>query len=611
MTLQELKEKLDNMEGDYRFDFGREEDCLYLFEQYGGEENMKEKFPRTYGAFWKTRKNAADRNGQCAEPAGQTGIYSGKIGKLAVERTNAISMERTGAIPMEKQPDDLPACRLKTELSCNFLDGTKEVCDEEPAEEWKGIVIQVKIKEKNSPKYLINKSIVVDSAHQYHNFVHTMEKYESEYNNKEYDVRMEVTGRDPSGILHKQVTAKSFKIGDVEEYNIYNVVLDDPSAKNAKHQNSGEIVMLYGRMNEQSVYADADYKGGDYYANTFSNEQVHLLLPLKGEIILDYKVKPVGLTKPGKGETLSRSTATYDYKGQEFTYRPDLNDGQLYEKMKGCFEADTYMESVRTKVRFDIRIPDTGRSDLDWHSDVKGIQNGDPKTVMLDGCFTYSAKNALDVVTEDQISITSRNKKFMAEAKKNYYEFDRATNTVYIPPITIYWGCFARETLIGMADGSEKEACDIRPGDLVMGYGKKELEVEDVVTGRDQMILLIETKAHGSIRVSGGHPMMCGGELKRAASVEPGDRLDLADGGHAEVVRTESVEYDDTVYNFTFAGEEEGAWLIANGFYSGDLRMQNKKSRKKKTPLTQEDREFIDEMKAFQRMCAGEETELS
>lgn len=359
--------------------------------------------------------------------------------------------------------------------------------------------------------------------------------------------------------------------------------------------------MLYGRINEQAVYADADYKDGDYYKNTFSHDQVHLLLPLKGDIILEYKTKPLGLTKPD-GFVLPRSEATYDYKEQIFTYRADLEDDPLYEKMKGCFRADKYIEGVRTRVQFDVRIPDAGRSDLDWHCDVKGIQNAEPKTIMLNACFVYSVQNLLGVEAQEQISIKSRKKEFMESVGKKYYEFDRQTNTVYIPPITIYWGCFAKDVRIRMADGSEKEACAVTQGDRVLGYGNQELTVESVVTGRDKTIQLIETKEHGSIRVSGGHPMMCRGALKRAMSIVPGDMLDLADGGLAEVIRAETVDYDDTVYNFTFAGKEEGVYLSANGFYSGDLRMQNQKRKTKAGGLTQEEKEFIAEMKAFQKM---------
>lgn len=594
MTLQELKKKLADGNMSYTFNFAKKADCQYLFEQYGGEENMRQKFPRIYDAFQKSRENAMKKVVRQGQPSDGADTVSGKVGKLVIDRI----VTKSKAVKSVSRP----LCRLKTELSCNFVDGTKDVCDDKPAEEWKGISIQVKIKEKNSPKYVLNKNIVVESAQQYHDFLHTREGYLSEFDNKKYDIEIDLTGMDPAGMLNKKIIKENTSLGDVETYNIYNVVLDDPAAKNAKHQNSGEIAMLYGRMDEQAVYADADYKDGDYYKNTFSDGKVHLLLPLKGDMILDYKTKPLGLTKPDGTEPLSRSTATYDYKGQIFTYRTDLKDDQLYDKMKGCFKADEYQAGVRTRVQFDVRIPDTGRSDLDWHCDVKGIQNAEPKTIMLDACFVYSVQNALGVEAQEQISIMSRSKDFMESAGRKYYEFDRQTNTVYIPPITIYWGCFAKDVRIRMADGSEKEACAVAQGDRVSGYGNQELTVESIVTGRDKTILLIETKEHGGIRVSGGHPMMCRGAMKRAVSIVPGDMLDLADGGLAEVTRAEVVDYDDTVYNFTFAGEEEGVYLAANGFYSGDLRMQNKKRKTKAAGLTQEEKEFIAEMKAFHKM---------
>lgn len=597
MAFKTLEEKLAEGKGSYTFDFTKEEDCQYLFQEYGGEENMKKNFPRAYEAFEKARRDGEIRRSLGGEEAASGNTFSGEIGKLTVADVKKTTAGRSASSGVGK---------LKTELSCNFIDGTKEVCDEELAEEWKGIAIQVKIKEKNFPRYILNKNIVVESAHQYHKFLYTGEGYISEFNHKKYDIRIDLTGLDPGGKLNKQILTSEISLGNVEAYNIYNVEVDDPAAKNGKHQSSGEIIMLYGRENEQKLFADADYKGGDYYNNTFSNGKVHLLLPLKGDIVLDYKVVPQGLKKPDEGECLSRPEATYDYKQQSFTYRADLDDNQLYDKMKNCFTQESYREGVRTKVHFDLRIPDGERSDLDWHQDVKGIQNGEPKTIMLDARFTYLVKNSLGVEGEEQITIASRKKDFMKEIEKEYYEFDRGTNTVYIPPITIYWGCFAGDVLITMADGSQKAACDIGPGDLVLGYGNQKLTVEEVVKGEDKTIFSIETKEHGAIRVSGGHPMMCEGALKRAAAIMPGDMLDLADGGTAEVMKAEEAEYGGTVYNFTFAGEEEGVWLIANGFYSGDLRMQNKKKEQKKTCLTQEEKEFVEEMKAFYRTMEEE-----
>lgn len=234
MTLQELKKKLAGGNMSYTFNFARKEDCQYLFEQYGGEENMRQKFPRVYGAFQKSRENAVKKSVRLGQPSGGADTFSGEAGKLAIESIGT----KSEAVKSVSQQ----ICRLKTELNCNFIDGTKNVRDDEPAEKWKGISIQIGIKEKNSPKYLLNKNIVVESAHQYQKFLHTREGYLSEFNNRKYDIEIDMMGMDPAGRLNKQIINREYSLGDMEIYNIYNVVLDDPAAKNTKHQNSGEIV---------------------------------------------------------------------------------------------------------------------------------------------------------------------------------------------------------------------------------------------------------------------------------------------------------------------------------------------------------------------------------
>lgn len=90
--------------------------------------------------------------------------------------------------------------------------------------------------------------------------------------------------------------------------------------------------------------------------------------------------------------------------------------------------------------------------------------------------------------------------------------------------------------------------------------------------------------------------MMKDGESVRASRLKVGDKLNLADGSLAEVERIDVVEYNDTVYNFTFVDENEGNYIVANDFYSGDLRMQNKKDKIPERILTPEDKLFIAEM---------------
>lgn len=91
--------------------------------------------------------------------------------------------------------------------------------------------------------------------------------------------------------------------------------------------------------------------------------------------------------------------------------------------------------------------------------------------------------------------------------------------------------------------------------------------------------------------------MLCGEMRKRASELAPGDRLSLRGGGFAEVESVTVVPYNDKVYNFTFAGCEDGEYLIANGFYTGDLYMQNKKTQSERPPLSGEEQAFIEEMR--------------
>jgi hypothetical protein len=150
-----------------------------------------------------------------------------------------------------------------------------------------------------------------------------------------------------------------------------------------------------------------------------------------------------------------------------------------------------------------------------------------------------------------------------------------------------------------LADKTEKDACDVVGGDTLMGYDGKILTVENILTGTDATIHQISTKEHGSIKVSGGHPMLCKGTIKRACEITPGDELDMPGATSAEVISNECIEYNETVYNFTFEGEDSGVYLIANGFYSGDLRMQNEQMERPERVLTQTEKQIIAETMLF------------
>lgn len=171
-------------------------------------------------------------------------------------------------------------------------------------------------------------------------------------------------------------------------------------------------------------------------------------------------------------------------------------------------------------------------------------------------------------------------------------------DNVDIQPITIYWGCFGRDVRIHLADQGEKPASEVNVGDRLLGQDNEVLIVNQVYTGYDTEIFEIVTQSGNTIRVSGGHPMMCHGKMVRASRLNPGDCLNMANGTFDPVEQVSVVPYKDTVYNFTFEGREQGAYLIANGLYTGDLFMQNetKSEPQKEWKFTPEEKQLIAEM---------------
>jgi hypothetical protein len=582
MSLQSFKKMLETLRGAYTFNFANEDDCAYLFEEYGGEERMKTAFPAIYQSFLKAREEAL-RN---ERDEIRDNALGGAIGAYSIKFLNA--------------PDngDNSWVRLSVPVGGLFLDAGKEVNSVEPAEPWPGMTVQTMIKEKFSPNCLAEYSEVVTGTNSYEILVESNPEFLSEIGGKCYSFVVDFTGTDPKGTLRKLYLADEQDVGTVIYRTIANIKVTDPAPQNDQHRASNEIVMLYGRTNQQDIFKDADYKEGDFLSNTFANGKVHLLIPLSGEVVFDYNVHPQELYKPTASEALSRSEATYNYKKQKFYYRKDVDDSVLYAELKKCFQQDEYVENRQTAVKFDIKIPDTGRSAWDWHVDVEGLANGDPKTVFLKGCFTYQSINQLGIKVRDQITIESVTRDNLKKLGAEYYTYDaaKARNTLYIPPITIYWGCFGKDVEILMADRTKKRALDIRIGDRLLGHGDEVLTVDNVCTGYDTAIYTIGTRKGGRIQVSGGHPMLCKDKSVRASQLRPGDPLTLAEGGFDEVTDIAVVDYNDTVYNFTFEGVDKGVYLVANGFYAGDLRMQNENAPCKEKVYTPEEKMLIAEM---------------
>lgn len=575
MSLAALKNKLENLNGKYVFNFANEDDCAYLFEQYGGEQRMKTKFPETYKCFLKTKRDALRQLNDYSDSSG-TESY-GRVGHLEAKILPSIS-ELDAADPLLAVNIPVNAC---------LIDQTKLVNDAAPAEKWRHITLQVKIVDKLTNRKLYERSIDVKDTNHHLGNMPQINIRSSLIMGRPIIKTITVQGTDAENHLKIISSSSTEMIGDSTElYPIKNIKINDPAPKTNDHKTSNTIWMMYARTRE-----GADYQDGDFSKNAFNDGKVRLLMPLSGEVVYDIPCKPIGLTKPDKGENLDRPRAAYDYKSQNFLYRKDIKDDMvLYEKMKDCFHPHDNGSSVPSVMEFDLKIPDGERSVFDWHDDVDGIANGDPKTVMLDASVTLRCKNHSNVLVDEQIMIQSATESDVKALNRKYYEYVVGTNTVYIPPITIYWGCYAKDVKVKLIDGIEKYVSEIESGDLLLDSRNVPVMVDEIVTGHDLSIYQIKTEDGHEIRVSGGHPMMCEGECVRASRLQPGDRLNMADGSLTFITSINFVAYDDTVYNFTFANEEDGVYLSANGFYAGDLNMQNKKQEVKEVEPTDADK---------------------
>lgn len=140
-----------------------------------------------------------------------------------------------------------------------------------------------------------------------------------------------------------------------------------------------------------------------------------------------------------------------------------------------------------------------------------------------------------------------------------------------IPKIDILWGCFAKDTHITMADGSEKMVCEIRPGEQVRTRNGN-CKVEDLIQGPEERLVLIRSVKGNVIRLTENHPLLTTEGIKMAKDLTWGSILEMEYGRDA-IEELHMVEYHDTVYSLLLADEE---FLIADGYFAGDFKAQNR-----------------------------------
>lgn len=163
-------------------------------------------------------------------------------------------------------------------------------------------------------------------------------------------------------------------------------------------------------------------------------------------------------------------------------------------------------------------------------------------------------------------------------------------NYIYqIPNIIIKWGCLLGDTLICMADGSQKELQDICIGEQVAGADGTKNIVENTWSGDEESYYILKTERGREVRASLSHPFLTQAGWKTTADLQAGDNMKVTspfvtegeskektvsvqeETGWERLVSIEKREEHVLVYNLTLNGKP----MIANGFVCGDFEMQN------------------------------------
>ncbi len=147
-------------------------------------------------------------------------------------------------------------------------------------------------------------------------------------------------------------------------------------------------------------------------------------------------------------------------------------------------------------------------------------------------------------------------------------------------------GCFAFDTKIRMADGSDRSIQLLKDGDLIFNpLTHQKMPIKRIISGPEALTLLRIQTSKGEVRVTRQHPMLTKQGLIAASLLKVGD--EITDGLESFTLIT-AIEQEAepprlTVWNFeinTSSQEQRDHAVLANGIVTGDLYLQEKLAAK-------------------------------
>ena len=145
--------------------------------------------------------------------------------------------------------------------------------------------------------------------------------------------------------------------------------------------------------------------------------------------------------------------------------------------------------------------------------------------------------------------------------------------------------CVAEDTRIRMGDGSEIPVNEIHPGHKIDGADGQSATVVDVISGREEQMVVIQAQGRNQIRVTAEHPLMTEKGWKTAGELTVEERILMGDGTYIPVQEYWLKAGGVMVYNLVLEGADA---FVANGYVVGDFKQQMACERTKGRNVRQE-----------------------
>ncbi len=524
--------------GSMELDFSNTRHAKAFLNYYGGEEFLSAKYPKFYHAYLRTVQAAKEGSLEETSPDGTIPL---NFGVTALDSGNP-KMHGNDGLMTNKEA-----------LTLDVFNYTV-IHDADPTNSF--VTGEICIKEGDSETILESFALTSENELDYYFSTWPLDYVGLDGIMMQEKSTRTITNQDAT--LSAQIAkTEAILVNGLNDV-VSNITINTPKS----NKNNNPLIYLYDRSAASGENSDKDYSK-DQVQYHDSDNTVNTLLGISGSITFNPDAGVTALCGYAMNTDTNNRKLFVSGKGAaEYNYKP--------EEMASFFHPAASPKNPSTNLTVQFQFPDDWRCRLS-----KNVYDNGAKSVIVDLVFSFYYKIRLKdpktgKLQDFDMPITIKSLSSLPD-QKQYYTSSNSTN-VFIPPIKIRWGCFAADTLILMADGTEKMICEIKKDDMVSTpTGSK--PVLELYYGTEKSLVCIEATNGKKLLVTKDHPVLSGRGAIRAMHLTSDDELLCSDNTPFNISAIYEIDYEEEqeVYNL----EVEGGIVYANGFLAGEFETQN------------------------------------